>query len=297
MTPERLASSPVWLLKNIWTCNGHVDRGSAKGIQIITDWATYREEKAKTEQMAQRPDRLGRDSTEIAGPDGRPEPVADRHFLQRGICNPHLIHGKKYILRAYYLTLGDGRVYMYNDCLGYIHAAPFDASSCDWGVHVSSFTVHGSDRDTRTCFTLSDIPEYERIFDYMVQHSKRHSVMWADTARKSLDNPDESLRLDASRYHIWSASYLVMDDLTSHLLSLKAYPNMNHHVTDGNFTKSAPRLHEYPFRRKGFDRDILRILGVDDGGVPADTPRTWVDVTHGGGDEEWTRAVRSTDPA
>ena len=68
-----------------------------------------------------------------------------------------------------------------------------------------------------------------------------------------------------------------MDDLTSCLLSIKAHPNLNHHRTPPN---SPPRPHEHEFRKRGFDRDLLRILGVDAGGVAPGTRLTWVDVTH-----------------
>ena len=37
---------------------------------------------------------------------------------------------------------------------------------------------------------------------YMVKHSKRHSIIWKDAARKSLDNPDKSCRMDATRYQV-----------------------------------------------------------------------------------------------
>jgi hypothetical protein len=260
MTQEKIESSPVWFLKNIWGVHG-------KGITLVTGWEDYKEKCAGTEHQ----------KTQIIGPNGRPEPVPDMYFMQRGICNPHLIDGKKYILRTFYMTLGDGRVYLYNDCLGYVHAVPFDASKGDWNVHVSHFKMWNGEKDTRTYFTLSDIPEYETIFGYMVEHSKRHSLIWAEVAWNSLDNPDPKLQMDATRYQIWGTDYLVMDDLTSYLIEVNAFPNLNHHVTPPG---SLPRPHEHEFRLKGFDRDILRILGVDDGGVPADTPLTWVDVTH-----------------
>ena len=272
--------SPVWFLKNIWGVHG-------KGITLITDYRDYREKVERTEHH----------TTDIVGPDGRFEHVPDQYFLQRGVVNPHLVDwetvggvkrlrtsppgtpGKKYILRTFYCTLGDGRVYLYNDCLGYIHAVPFEPGKNDWNVHVSHFKMWNGEKDTRTYFTLSDLDEYPKIFSYMVEHSKKHSLIWADVARKSwaTTNRREAPPMDATRYQVWGTDYLVMEDMTSYLLGLNAFPNLNHHVTPPG---SPPRPHEHEFRKKGFDRDLLRILGVDDGGVPPETPLTWVDVTH-----------------
>jgi hypothetical protein len=283
MTRERIASSPVWYLKNCWSCNAVLNEpGKPPAIKLITDYASYVKARDETEHH----------QIEVPGPDDRNEPIQDFWFLQRGVCNPHLIDGKKYVLKVYYLTLGDGRVYLYNDCLGYAHASPFDVRSTERQAHISSFSVYSGEQDERTGFALSNLPEYERIFGHIVENSKKHSVIWADTARKSLENPDESLRMDRTRYHIWSASHVVMADLTSYLLGLKAYPNLNHHVTA---PRTPARPHEHEFRLKGFDRDILRILGVDDGGVPPETPLTWVDVTWAGVGAQPVRRSRADD--
>ena len=251
----------MWFLKNCFTCSAVLNRpGRPPAIKLITDYASYVKARDETEQQA----------FELPGPDDKREPVRDDWFLQRGVCNPHLINGRKYVLRAYYLTLGDGRVYLYNDCLGWAHAVPFDVRNTARKAHISSRTPGADDR---SAFTLSDLPEYEPIFGHIAESSKKHSVIWADTVRRSLEHPDERLRMDRTRYHIWSASHIVTADLTSYLLSLKAWPMMDHHRS---------HRHEHEFRQKGFDRDILRILGVDDGGVPPETPLTWIDVTWGG---------------
>ena len=47
-------------------------------------------------------------------------------------------------------------------------------------------------------------------------------------------------------------------DKTAYLIELKAFPNLNHDV-------DTRRPHELEFRKKGFDRDVLRILGLGDG--------------------------------
>ena len=51
-------------------------------------------------------------------------------------------------------------------------------------------------------------------------------------------------------------------DKTAYLIEINAFPNLNHDMPPKG---SGPRPHELEFRKKGFDRDVLRILGLDDG--------------------------------
>ena len=54
----------------------------------------------------------------------------------------------------------------------------------------------------------------------------------------------------------------VKGDKTAYLIEINAFPNLNHDMPPKG---SGPRPHELEFRKKGFDRDVLRILGLDDG--------------------------------
>ena len=59
-------------------------------------------------------------------------------------------------------------------------------------------------------------------------------------------------------------------DKTAYLIDINAYPDLNHDMSPKG---SGPRPHALEarkastleFRKKGFDRDVLRILGLDDG--------------------------------
>lgn len=73
-------------------------------------------------------------------PRGDYQYVDDQYFLQRGMVDCHLVSQRKYCLRTFYLTLGDGRSYLYNDTLGYVHAgAPFNPEDKSWHQHVSHY--------------------------------------------------------------------------------------------------------------------------------------------------------------
>lgn len=50
------------------------------------------------------------------GPAGM-EPMPDNYILQRGECDVDLIEGRKYVMRVYLLSLGDGRAFVYKVCL------------------------------------------------------------------------------------------------------------------------------------------------------------------------------------
>ena len=83
-----------------------------------------------------------------------------------------------------------------------------------------------------TSLCLSGIPEYEKIFSYMVEdHSKKHSLIWAEVAKASTRHPDPRNEVDAARYQIWGPDYLVMEDLSSYLIEVNAFPSLNHHIT------------------------------------------------------------------
>ena len=71
--------------------------------------------------------------------------------------------------------------------------------------------------------------------------------------------------------------YLVLDDMSVVLIEVNAFPNMNHnHPRKGG--KVQPN--EMAFRAGGFDRDLIRRLGLEMEPETAEEPNRWVDVTH-----------------
>ena len=294
LSRETIESNPIWVLKNSWGVHG-------KGITLIGSWGEYQAILADPKYRQQ--------ETYIEGPDGSKEHVADQFFLQRGMVNNHLVAERKYCLRTFYLTLGDGRTFLFKDTLGYVHAgAPFNKHDTSWNQHVSHYRAWAGEKDTREYFRMSETtklhtspdgkvttrenPEpypYEEVMGFMIAHSKKHSRIFGDVAAKSQAHPDPSARLTPQHYQVWGCDYLVKDDLTAFLIEVNAYPNLNHDTAP---VGSGPRPHEMAFRSSGFDRDILRILGLDDCGVgwigeEGSAPCMWEDVT----DEETRRRL------
>jgi hypothetical protein len=119
-----IESSPIWFLKGVWGVHG-------KGITLIADWDDYQ---TKVKEVPKK-------TTWLKGPDGGREDIRDSCYLQRGVCNVHLYEQRKYILRVSFASMGDGRVFVYDDALGYAHVVPFDVTDKSWACHVSHVNV------------------------------------------------------------------------------------------------------------------------------------------------------------
>ena len=245
---ETIDSSPIWFLKCSWGSHG-------RGITLISNWEEY-QDAVKT---------IPKRGISLISPSGDLEQYMESYIMQRGLCNCHLYKERKYILRVYYLVLGNGAIFVYDDALGYAHAKPFDKKNKEWAVHVSHINIPGKDtvKDDRIYFTLSDQSFGEDIMIKIVEHSKTHMKILQDTILLSQDNPDPNKRINHKNYHLWGADYLVLDDngkLSVCFIELNAYPNMSH---------NAPRRggkiqqNEMDFRKGGFDRDMLRRMGLE----------------------------------
>jgi hypothetical protein len=163
-----IESSPLWLLKNVWSIR-------SEGLMLVRSFEDYRR---AVDEHERRP-------TQVEGPDGLPEDITDMFVLQRGITNCHLVDSCKYRLRMYYLTLGDGRVYLYNDGLGYPHPTRFDPRSSDRAVHLSlGVTYNFGGVESPTSFTLSDKEFYRPVLADIVARSRESSVIWSDVASR-----------------------------------------------------------------------------------------------------------------
>jgi hypothetical protein len=202
-----------------------------KGITLVTDWADYQ---VKVKEVAKK-------ATWLNGPHGKREDIRDSCYLQRGICNCHLHEGRKYILRVYFLSLGDSRSFIYRDALGYGHAVPFDVNDKSWACHVSHCNVPGKDgklaaqgggapKDERVYFTLREAfgADGDTIMENIIVHAQKHSVIFADTVKASQTHADPVKRITPNMYHVWGVDYMVMDDLNVTMIEVNAFPNLNH---------------------------------------------------------------------
>ena len=252
-------SSPIWFLKGVWGVHGN-------GITLIGNWEEYQKAVADTPVGA----------TQILGPSGEPEEIEDSHYLQRGICNCHLFEGRKYILRVFYLTMGDGTMYVYDDALGYAHGPQFDASDKSWCMHVSHVNVPGKREgnvDDRTYFTLSHQDFGSEVMGKIMEHSKWHLGIIQDAIRDSWRNPQPADRvgIDTQHYHVWGVDYLVVKDseITVSLIELNAYPNMDHCTPRQG---GQIQQNEVDFRVKFDDHLMRRVLRH------TDADNKWVEV-------------------
>ena len=74
------------------------------------------------------------------------------YILQKGIVDTHLIQGRKYILRVYTLTLGNGNTYIYNDCFYYTALFPlkYDNKACYIGKNNRVYPLNVRDKKNKT---------------------------------------------------------------------------------------------------------------------------------------------------
>ena len=87
-------------------------------------------------------------------------------YTSKGIVDTHLIQGRKYILRVYTLTLGNGKTYIYNDCFYYTALFPlkYDNKACYIGKNNRVYPLNVRQKKTfvpakqmhkRPCFSLA----------------------------------------------------------------------------------------------------------------------------------------------
>ena len=54
-----------------------------------------------------------------------------------------------------------------------------------------------------------------------------------------------------------------MEDMSVSLIEINAFPNLNHDALRVGATAASGSAHEMDFRNAGFDRDLMRIIGLD----------------------------------
>lgn len=209
--------------------------------------------------------------------------------------------GKKYCLRTFFLSIGDGRTYVYNDSLGYIHHVKYDPTCTDFHSHVSHYRPWLNEKDQRKYFLLSNEPWSKQVQANVEASSREFSLLWSDTVAKSREQGTPTA-LGPKHYQIWGADFLVMEDFSVSMievranpvgnpeviwlylmwnwLQMNAFPNLNHNALRAGATADQGSAFEMQFRNNGFDRDLMRVIGLPQGDCPTDHPQTWVDITH-----------------
>ena len=123
-----------WFFKNIFGVHG-------KGINIFS---TFQEYNQKDKYLKDK-------SSTLNGPCGIVNMKHD-YILQKCIFNSHLIQDRKYILRVYTLTKGDGSTYIYNDCFYYTALFPkkYDYKDCYIGKNNKVYPTTIKDKTGKT---------------------------------------------------------------------------------------------------------------------------------------------------
>jgi len=231
------------------------------------------------------------------------------YVLQKCIFNSHLIKGRKYILRVYTLTKGDGSTYIYNDCFYYTALFPkkYDYKDCYIGknnkvypttiknktgktfipkeqmrvnVHVSHWHPEREGKfnivDNRIMGILSELPQYKTIMRNLFKNTREMSELQEYVLDEYINCKDKPLVADLDNiYQIWGSDYIVLPDLSVKCVEINGFPNLSHGDPYKGKKEAKVRPHEIRFRKNGFDRDLMRILGFDLENK-GNSPNNWV---------------------
>ncbi len=284
LTEANFDDGKFWFLKQIFGVHG-------KGINIISTLQDFSQFLALNPQGP---------PPEFQGPCSIEE-LSDMFVLQKCETDTHLIKGRKYILRVYSLTMGNGETYLYNDCLYYSALFPvkYDNQDCYVGngkknpvyplsvknksgktfvpkeqmrknVHVSHWKPDtekepfGID-DDRLMGLLSDLPEYAEIQRNLFENVREMSLLYDDILTEHVKCAKKPFEFghDKKTYQIWGADYIVLSDLSVKCLEINAFPNLTHGDPYKNTKGGKSRPHELDFRERGFDEDLMRLFGID----------------------------------
>ena len=251
LTEADFTDGKFWFLKQIFGVHG-------KGINIISTLEDY----SKFIKANSRPP-----PCKFQGPCFS-ENLADMFVLQKCETDTHLIKGRKYVLRVYSLTMGNGETYLYSDCLYYSTLFPvkYDNQDCYVGnsaknpvytlpvkdtsgktfvpkeqmrknVHISHWVLDDKKDfdidDDRLMGLLSDLPEHKEIRRNLFKNVRQMSRVYNDILtehKKCAKKPKgtEKFSHDKKAYQIWGADYIVLSDLSVKCLEINAFPNLTH---------------------------------------------------------------------
>ena len=279
---QDFSDDQFWFFKQIFGVHG-------KGINIMStleDYSKFLVDNPRTP------------STEFQGP-CLAEDLEEMFVLQKCETDTHLLKGRKYILRVYSLTMGNGKTYLYNDCLYYSTLFPvkYDNKDCYVGKNNRVFPVSVKDKsgktfvpkeqmrknvhvshwkpdtekerynivDNRLMGVLSDLSVYETVQRNLFQNVREMSLLYDDILREHLGCADKPFEFghDKKTYQIWGADYIVLSDLSVKCLEINAFPNLTHGDPYKGTKGGKSRPHELKFRADGFDRDLMRLFDYD----------------------------------
>ena len=290
LSEDDFKNGQLWFFKQIFGVHG-------KGINLISNYNEYLTIQKSIQEKI-----------EIQGP-CLMEDLKHQYILQKGMINTHLIQGRKYILRVYTLTQNNN-TFVYNDCLYYTAIFPvkYDYLDCYVGknnkvyplsvknkknktfvpkdqmrknVHVSHWKSDEEGKyniiDNRKMGLLSDLPIYRKVMKNIFHNVREMSLLYQDMIQEYTDCETKPFHFDVENsYQVWGSDYIVMKDLSVKCLEINAFPNLTHGDPHKGQIGSKKRPHELKFRKKGFDRDLMRIFGYDLEQKGNEYPNNWV---------------------
>ena len=281
LTREDFSDDELWFFKQIFGVHG-------KGINIMSTLADYSKFLVDNPRTP---------VNEFQGPCSI-EDLEEMFVLQKCETDTHLLKGRKYILRVYSLTMGNGETYLYNDCLYYSTLFPvkYDNQDCYVGKNNRVFPVSVKDKsgktfvpkeqmrknvhvshwkpedegpynivDNRLMGVLSDLSVYETVQRNLFQNVREMSLVYDDILQEHSGCADKPFEFghDKKTYQIWGADYIVLSDLSVKCLEINAFPNLTHGDPYKGTKGGKSRPHELKFRANGFDRDLMRLFDYD----------------------------------
>lgn len=292
LTKTDFSKNSIWFFKNIFGVHG-------KGINLFSHYNEY-------------VNYLNNYNEGIKNLQGAclNEELRLSYVLQKCIFNSHLIKGRKYILRVYTLTKGDGSTYIYNDCFYYSALFPkkYDYKDCYIGknnkvypttikdkkgktfvpkeqmrinVHVSHWHPEREGKynivDNRIMGILSELPQYKTIMRSLFKNAREMSNIQEFVIEDYIQCKDNKKDIDLDNiYQIWGSDYIVLPDLSVKCVEINGFPNLSHGDPYKGKKEAKVRPHEIRFRKNGFDRDLMRTLGYDLENIGDSKPNNWV---------------------
>ena len=269
----------IWFFKNIFGVHG-------KGINLFSKYNEYI--KALNEYN---------EKTQYLQGACLNEELNLQYVLQKCIFDTHLIKGRKYILRVYTLSLGNGSTFIYNDCFYYSALFPkkYDYKDCYIGknnkvyplsvknkhnktfvpkeqmrinVHVSHWHPDRESKfnivDNRIMGILSELPIYKKVMQNLFRNTREMSKLQENVLNEYVDCKEKPINVDLDNiYQIWGSDYIVEEDLSVKCVEINGFPNLSHGDPYKGASDAKVRPHEVKFRKNGFDRDLMRRLGFN----------------------------------
>ena len=107
------------------------------------------------------------------------EDLTHYYILQKGIVDTHLIQGRKYILRVYTLSLGNGKTYIYNDCFYYTALFPlkYDNKACYIGKNNRVYPLSVKNQNGKTYVPAEQMRTNVHVSHWRIDSEGKYNII------------------------------------------------------------------------------------------------------------------------